>query len=195
MAELAPTNGYMVYDLSSQLFADYASKQRLIKIPDGSRLQVRGNGLPGFPDSSILVKTFYYPVNPSALQTKRIIETRILLLKDGRWNVGTYKWNDDQTDAFLTSSGVNEKISFIDPSNRPREISYHIPNERECATCHNSNENILPLGPKIRNLNIQVFRDGRYLNQLSYFQNVGVLDAMNPGNFSNMPDYANPACS
>src|SRR5918995_319568 len=51
---------YRSYTIATPLFSDYAEKQRLIKIPAGTKLIAKDDGLPGFPDSTIIVKTFYY---------------------------------------------------------------------------------------------------------------------------------------
>ncbi|HEY0667357.1 MAG TPA: hypothetical protein VGD22_04220, partial [Sphingobacteriaceae bacterium] len=59
-ANLIPANDYKLYELSSQLFTDYAEKQRLIKVPGTAQITATGDGLPHFPDGTIMVKTFYY---------------------------------------------------------------------------------------------------------------------------------------
>ena len=37
-SDLNPANGYELYEISTQLFFDYAEKQRLVKIPAGSKM-------------------------------------------------------------------------------------------------------------------------------------------------------------
>lgn len=59
-SDLIPTQEFKLYELSTQLFTDYAEKQRLIKVPKGSFISALDDGLPNFPDGSILVKTFFY---------------------------------------------------------------------------------------------------------------------------------------
>ncbi|MCP2937417.1 hypothetical protein NK983_32460, partial [Salmonella enterica subsp. enterica serovar Typhimurium] len=82
--------------------SDYAEKQRLIKIPVGTKINALDDGLPNFPDGSIIVKTFYYYNNKKdTARGKRIMETRLLIKHVGKWNAATYIWNQDQTDAKL----------------------------------------------------------------------------------------------
>jgi hypothetical protein len=59
-SNLQPSNDYKFYELSSQLFSDYSEKQRIIKLPAGTKLATVDNGLVDFPESTIIVKTFYY---------------------------------------------------------------------------------------------------------------------------------------
>ena len=56
---LVPAEGVEVYQLSSTLFTDYAEKQRLMKIPAGKKVRLDGDGLPEFPEGTILAKTFF----------------------------------------------------------------------------------------------------------------------------------------
>ena len=80
LMNLTPAKGAELYELTSHLFVDYAEKQRLIKLPAGTKMTFKGNGLPDFPDGTILVKTFYWykdKKNPSI--GRNIIETRLLI--------------------------------------------------------------------------------------------------------------------
>ncbi len=187
---LVPNGNYTLYELSSQLFTDYAEKQRLIKLPAGATLKVTGDGLPEFPEGTLIVKTFYYfkdKRHPAG--GNKLVETRILALINGQWVAGTYLWNEAQTDASLLSGSLNKTINWIDESGSPRVISYHIPDKLECKACHSLSNRITPIGPKIRNLNINVSRNNATVNQLIHLHNQGVLDSVTPGSFSTLPDY------
>ena len=54
---LVPGNGFQLYELATGLFTDYAEKQRLIKVPAGTTITVVNDGLPNFPDGTILDST------------------------------------------------------------------------------------------------------------------------------------------
>jgi uncharacterized repeat protein (TIGR03806 family) len=174
---LVPQSGFQEYSLATQLFTDYAEKQRLISVPAGTKLNKIDNDLPDFPEGTMIVKTFYY-FNDKRDPTlgKRIIETRLLIKTSGIWNAATYLWNDQQTDARLLESGTDKPVNWIMETGEKRVISYHVPNSRECATCHNSNGSITPIGPKIRNLNFIVNNNGSGINQLQHLQDVGILN-------------------
>jgi uncharacterized repeat protein (TIGR03806 family) len=189
---LTPGNGFHLYELGTGLFTDYAEKQRFIKVPAGKTITAVNNGLPQFPEGTILVKTFYYFTDkrdPS--KGKRLIETRLLINNGGQWVAGTYVWNKEQTDALLAISGSNTPVSWIDENAATRNISYHIPSARDCAACHNANNSIMPIGPKVRNLNRTVIRNNKSVNQLQHLQEIGVMGPTNPEQFAALPDWKN----
>jgi uncharacterized repeat protein (TIGR03806 family) len=177
---MVPEAEFHSYTLASTLFTDYAEKQRLIRLPAGTKMTKADEGLPDFPDSTILVKTFYY-YNDKRDPTKgrRIIETRLLIKSAGRWNGATYLWNEAQTDAILQKSGLNTSVSWTTADGEKRVISYHIPKSKECATCHNANDQMMPIGFKLRNLNINI-DNIQSANQLKTFQDAGILNSFDP---------------
>ena len=187
---LKPSEGFELYELSTELFSDYARKQRLIKLPSGTTMHALGEGLPEFPDSTILVKTFYYFNDArDTAKGRRILETRLIVKAQQKWNVATYVWNEEQNDALLLTTGVNTTVNWIDEKGKGKVVSYHIPSNRECASCHNSSGSVLPIGPKLRNLNINVWRSSGLVNQLSYFVSLGILDPIDPDRVETLPKW------
>ncbi|EDM38925.1 hypothetical protein PBAL39_22670 [Pedobacter sp. BAL39] len=187
MSALHPEAGVEVLELSSTLFTDYAEKQRLIRLPAGKKMKLKGNGLPDFPEGTLIAKTFYYPSeNRKRLQ---IVETRLLIFAGSTWNVATYQWNDDQTDALLIEEGATVRVDVEDLSGERRQIAYHIPSNKECVSCHHSGNAILPIGPKVRNLNRPVQREGKQFNQLAYLINKGLIESSRLDSFQHMPSY------
>jgi uncharacterized repeat protein (TIGR03806 family) len=193
---LIPATGFHVYELATELFSDYAEKQRLVKIPSGKVLAPRQDGLPDFPDGTILVKTFYY-YNDKRDTTKgrQLIETRLEIKSGNGWSVGTYLWNEAQTEARLITSGINKTVNWIDERGIGKVISYHVPSRHECGTCHSSDDAIIPIGPKLRNLNADVRRNGTVVNQLSYFQHLGILGDVDPTQITALPGWRDTAYS
>ncbi len=193
-ADIIATDSFKLYELSSQLFTDYAEKQRLVKLPANAKMNIVDNGLLDFPDGTMLVKTFfYYHDKRNTAAGKRMIETRLLIKAQGKWNVAVYVWNDNQTEAYLSTTGQNTPVKWIDENGTSRTISYHIPNKKECATCHNSHNTVVPIGPKVRNLNRMVVRNGSMQNQLEYLHQEGLLNDVNPAFLDELPDYNNTA--
>ena len=189
---LTPANGYHLYELSTGLFTDYAEKQRLINVPEGATITATDNGLPDFPDGAILVKTFYYYNDKrDTSKGKRLIETRLLVKSNGQWNAGTYVWNKEQTEATLATGSSNTPVTWTNKEGTARNISYHIPSPKDCGTCHNTGNSLMPVGIKIRNLNINVVRDHDTINQLRYFQQTGIMKPADPANFAQLPAWQN----
>lgn len=60
-----------------------------------------------FPNETILVKNFYYPLDFSKPEGERkIIETRLLIRTKNTWEAYTYLWNEAQTEALLKNVGA-----------------------------------------------------------------------------------------
>jgi uncharacterized repeat protein (TIGR03806 family) len=187
MSALAPARGVEVIEIASTLFTDYAEKQRLLRIPSGTNMSIDGDGLPIFPDGTLIAKTFYYPT--SKMGKRQIIETRLLVLKDKRWSAATYRWNANQDDALLLKEGATMPVEFTDPSGRARRIDYMIPSQKDCGSCHRSGDKLTPIGPKARNLNRMVTRDGVFQNQLGYLMAKGVIRDADISVLSTLPNY------
>ncbi len=194
MVSLQPAGRTIPYELSSELFTDYASKQRLLRVPEGTTMTLGDEGELQFPEGTVLAKTFYYPSDMrDAAAPLRIIETRLLVKTAGLWNVATYLWNAEQTDATLLVEGAKTSVSWIDEAGQPRTTNYAVPHEGECVTCHQSDESAVFIGPTPRNLNRLVERDGSDVNQLAYFQARGVLGDMGDASVAAIPNYADEA--
>ncbi|MCF0051004.1 c-type cytochrome [Dyadobacter sp. LJ53] len=187
MSELIPEKGVEMFDIASPLFTDYAEKQRLIKIPDGQKATIDGNGLPLFPDGTIIAKTFYY--SKSGNKKRRMVETRLLILKHGKWNAATYQWNVMQTNADLLTSGAVVPIAFEDHSGIQRKLAYKIPSQNDCSSCHRSGDQLSPIGPKARNLNMTVTAEGKRQNQLDYFIKKGIFNPADLIAIGALPSY------
>ena len=189
LANLNPAADVQLFELNSALFTDYAAKQRLIRLPDGQKMLYDNSGLfPIFPDNTLMAKTFYYildETNPNS--EKQIIETRISIKVDGVWSMGTYIWNQAQTEATYDENGSSLPISYTDSSGTMQNVDYVIPTQANCITCHSNSNVIIPIGPKLRNWNFIPSYTNQ--NQLDYFTSIGILEGVNTTNISVLPDW------
>ena len=189
-SNLQPSDDYHLLELSSILYTDYAKKQRLVKIPTGEQMIRNADGSIDFPDGTILAKTFYYYNDErDTMQGKRIIETRLLIKELDIWNIATYLWNQEQTDASLLLEGLDTPVNWINTDGISRFANYHVPDENECIACHQSNNNMIPLGTTLRNLNRNVTRNDLSLNQISHLQSEGFLNDFNLNIVPQIIDY------
>lgn len=157
LSNLTPSPYAFEYDLSTRLYTDYAHKQRLIAMPLGTSMVSNGDGLPTFPDNTVIAKTFYYNFDDRNLALGRnLIETRLMIKRNGIWEFGNYVWNESQTDATLDVDGGVTPVTFIDTEGLTHNINYKIPNEENCMTCHQSYGEIVPIGPKLRSMNFDI---------------------------------------
>ncbi|MEM6800177.1 MAG: hypothetical protein AAF696_02170 [Bacteroidota bacterium] len=189
-ADLVPASDFHLLELSSILFTDYAYKQRLVKLPDGEKM-IRGNdGKIEYPDGTILTKTFFYYTDERDRSLgKRIIETRLEIKENDTWNIATYIWNQAQTEARLALNGSDTQVNWIDMDGISQTTLYHVPSQNECIACHQSNLSMAPIGPKLRNLNRMVERNGANINQLSHLQDLGILNEFEVSQVSKIVDY------
>lgn len=176
LADMSPIGSLIPYDLNTPLFSDYAQKARFIYVPPGTSANYTEDGVLDFPVGSIIVKTFYYQndFNDSSVG-KRIIETRLLLRKTDKWEAASYLWNEAQTEAVYSIVGKTVAVEWIHTDGSQRSANYVIPNQNDCKSCHNISQNLLPIGPKVRNINkLFNYSDGPN-NQIERWRAIGYL--------------------
>lgn len=193
---LIPARGVELFKLSTSLFTDYAKKQRLIKLPEGTSMRAQGDGLPSFPDGTIIAKTFYYLKDAADSKgKKRILETRLLIKKNEQWNVGVYEWNAQQNEAYFIKDGSDKEVQWITEEGQARKIYYHIPSQSECTTCHQLSGEIVPIGPKLRNLNVSNNASHEGIHQLEHWEKIGWLELDDLSKVGKLPDWENKSYS
>ena len=64
IAEQTPAEGVVPYEVKSPLFTDNALKHRFMRLPPGEAATYDDDGAWGFPEGTVLVKTFAFPVDP-----------------------------------------------------------------------------------------------------------------------------------
>lgn len=184
LKNLQPSVYTFEYKLNTALYTDYAHKQRIIALPPGESMTYNGDGLPNFPDNTLIAKTFYYNIDDrNELLGKTIIETRVLLKVNGEWLTGNYKWNASQTEAVLDNTGSTLPVTWVDNSGSTNNVNYKIPSDQDCFTCHQTYLNVTPIGPKLRSMNysinginqLRALKDRNYLTGVSDPSTVSVL--------------------
>jgi uncharacterized repeat protein (TIGR03806 family) len=172
-----PKDKVIPYKIASPLFSDYAEKLRFIKVPKNDRI-THGDDLNlNFPVGTFLIKTFYYQSDiRDGNSERRLIETRLLKKISNEWIAMPYVWNDDQTDAVLTLAGGRTDVSWIHYDGSPISVLYSIPNMNQCKSCHVFNNVQQPIGPKVRNLNIDYVYGEDSENQLKKWISEDILE-------------------
>ncbi|MGB1248201.1 MAG: hypothetical protein ACPG4Z_04900, partial [Chitinophagales bacterium] len=174
--DLLPQEGVLPYDLNTPLFSDYAYKSRFVWMPDGTSAAYDPKETFDFPLGAVLIKSFYYPEGFAKPEgERRIIETRLLINQEDGWNAYPYVWNDEQTDATLSIAGGFTEVNYTDEQGIAQQISYAIPNKIQCKSCHIYDEEIKPIGPKVRNINGDFDYEDGTTNQLDKWVEVGYL--------------------
>ncbi|WP_233997326.1 hypothetical protein [Porphyrobacter sp. HT-58-2] len=166
-----PSAGVYPYALKTPLWSDGAEKLRFIYLPEGTQLAADGDGLLQFPVGAAIIKTFAFGEG----EARRLIETRVLLHRTDGWVALPYRWNAEQTEATLALAGG--RIDLVTPAGEA--MSYAIPNKNQCKTCHSKDGEVIPIGPKARNLSAE---------WLGLMAETGVLDRV-PEGADSLPDW------
>lgn len=175
--ELKPNERIIPYDLVTPLFTDYAFKARFVYVPEGKSADYDTTHVLQFPVGSCLIKNFYYPEDFSKPEGKRrIIETRLLVHREGGWDNLDYIWNDKQTEAYLENAGDIKQVSWTHYDGSKKTLDYVIPNKNQCKSCHWRNDaSFSPIGPKVRNLNKNYNYGTVTENQLTHWVKAGII--------------------
>lgn len=190
-----PNEGVLPYDLNTPLFSDYALKHRFVWMPQGVSAIYDETKTFDLPVGTVLIKTFAFPADfRDETPDERLIETRLLVHRSSGWDVVTYLWNAEKTEARRRVIGASIPVTFIDPQGEERHVNYQVPNTNQCHECHEEVADSLgPVGPKARHLN----RDYNYAdgseNQLARWSEMGYLTgAPDPAAAPRLPVFDDP---
>ena len=177
---LTPNDRVLPYDLITPLFSDYALKARFVWMPEGTSAKYVKDEVLDFPVGTVLIKNFYFPVDfRDESKGRRIIETRLLIHKKDKWDAIAYVWNKEQTDADLNIIGDTKSLDWVDNNGKNVHDEYSVPNKNQCKTCHAFDGSLVPIGPKVRNMNHDFsFSDGKQ-NELDKWAAAGYLTGYN----------------
>lgn len=171
-----PTAGVTLFDLATPLFSDGALKRRFVYLPTGKSATYVADEAFEFPVGATLIKSFGFPADFRAPEKNvRLIETRLLIRQETGWQAWAYVWNAEQTDAELKIVGAKVDVSVVDKNGAAVNFTYAVPNKNQCKACHSVNGDLVPLGPKARNLNRDLDYAGGTENQLAHWVANGML--------------------
>ena len=108
-----------------------------------------------------------------------LVETRLLIHKNEGWKAYPYVWNAEQTNATYAPVGKKINVKTTAPNGEALDFTYVVPNANQCKTCHQTGHDIIPIGPKARNLN--------HHGQLQNWVDLGILQEL-PTDVSSMPN-------
>jgi len=176
LAAQKPAQGVMPFQLNTPLFSDGALKRRFVYMPAGKAATYDATEAFDFPVGTALIKTFSFPPDYRQPDNNvRLVETRVLLKQESGWQASAYLWNEAQTDATLKIAGAKVDIKTIDKAGAPLDFTYSVPNKNQCKGCHAVNGELVPLGPKARNLNGDIDYGAGPENQLVHWAGAGML--------------------
>lgn len=186
LLDLEPVDGFIPYRPNAQLWSDRAVKYRWMAIPnDGThnepseQIQFNNRSDWVFPEGTVFIKQFDLPLTTEVDGPVKRLETRFFIIGEGDIGYGiSYKWNEDDTDAFIVGAGLSESFDIFENGDFAFTQTWDYPGRTQCATCHTSNANHV-LGVKTHQLNSELDYDGIVMNQIDYLRGQNIFS--NPG--------------
>ncbi len=176
---LSPVEGLEEYPVISPLWSDNANKKRWMGLPANGKINYSKDGPWLFPMGTVFVKHFEFK--------DRKLETRVLFQHRQGWRGYTYKWNSEQSEAFLINDAIDEEISIRDEESGEIKLhTWHYPSRTECLSCHNFSSGQV-LGVVTGQLNTD-FDGENFLSRM----NGQALFHINIGNPAQLPKYLSP---
>ncbi|MFW7378655.1 MAG: parallel beta-helix domain-containing protein [Oligoflexus sp.] len=171
-----PNGNGVKYELNSPLFSDYSTKDRFLFLPPDSKMQFQGQGNFKLPVGTVLTKSFAFQADlRQDEETAKLVETRLLIHRSEGWRALVYRWNEDMTEANILYGGEAVPVHFIHHDGKPRSFSYQIPHLQRCSSCHVKQA---PIGLQAKFLNHDMGLDGRQINQLEHWQELGLISGL-----------------
>ncbi|MCE9547871.1 MAG: PQQ-dependent sugar dehydrogenase [Planctomycetia bacterium] len=177
--------GVIPYEVNSPLWSDGAYKQRYMAVPgDNPKIDVTPTRGWGFPEGTVLVKSFALETEEGNHATRKWIETRFMTVYLGDWVGYSYRWNDEQTDATLVEApGQDQQFTIRVPKSEEhpdgvRQQVWHYPSRAECLVCHSRAAHMV-LGITTNQLNCDHDYGGVRDNQLRTLEHLGILRVNN----------------
>ena len=165
------------YSVNVQLWSDGAHKERWLAVPGEEKIDYTSTRGWNFPNGSVLVKSFALEKVAGQPETRRWIETRLMVRQQNEWVGYSYRWNEEQTDAELLDSGsVDVEFEIQDPvvEGGVRKQAWHYPSRAECMVCHSRAVNYV-LGLSENQMNREHDYGSEKFNQIQMLSELGMF--------------------
>lgn len=183
LSDLSPAPGLLPYQPNLKFWSDHADKKRWFGIPNGSGLMTwQMEGPWSYPTGMVWVKHFDLALTRGNPATNKRLETRVIVQQDDGVYGVTYRWNEEETEAFLVANGGDSFDLSIDDGGSPHTQTWELPSRASCLTCHDNR----PLSFNTRQLNLDQSIHGfsgnlvKLLSDGGYFDNTPAPTAMLP---------------
>jgi putative heme-binding domain-containing protein len=192
IVQMTPQAGVVPFSVKAEQWADFATAERWVALPLDATVKEFDSPVPipntyfsalmHFPKDAVLAKTISLEMVRGKPESRRRLETQVLLHDGREWYGYTYQWNDQQTDATLVGPAGGERTFTIPDPEAPggkRQQTWRFPSRAECLRCHNHRNN----GNLAFNA-LQLDRDHAYGpivdNQLRTLRHAGILSHDTP---------------
>ncbi len=169
---LTPAAGFIEYELNQPFWSDGTLKRRWIAVPDGETVNFSGTGPWSFPIGTVIVKHFEIELTEGDPNSRRRLETRLLVYRNDGWQGFTYRWSG--ADADLLASRESETITVSLAAGGTEDQLYEYPSRTDCLGCHTQASGFV-LGVRTRQLNRSFAYPAATDNQLRSWNNIGLF--------------------
>ena len=177
LASLEPAPDLVPFVVASPLWSDGLLKARHIVVPPGESAVVHEAGHLRVPDRTLLIKTFVLEARPGDPTSRRPIETRFMVRRNGVWEFHSFRWTEAGDEAVRVSGEEQVQLELEGPEG-PRELGWTFPDQVGCRNCHGFAGG-RALGPVTAQLNRRVrYHDGEQIDerdQLAALAEIGLL--------------------
>ncbi len=172
---LTPESGILPYEPILAFWSDNAIKSRWVYIPFEDQVGFSEERSWSFPTGSIWVKHFDLELERGNPESRKKIETRLLVKTSfGVYGV-SYQWNDEESEATLVGDDAVSLTYDILDNGEARQQAWEIPSRNDCLACHTTVGG-MALSFNTRQLNHEIDVEGQSRNFIKYLSDVGVLD-------------------
>ncbi len=183
--------GVIPYEPQEQFWTDGAIKTRHIAIPGVQQATYTASAGWNFPNGTTIVKNYRLPLIDGSPASAVRVETRLLVKNSGDWTGYSYRWNPEQTDAFLLTAAETREFT-IQTSGGPINYTWQFPSSSQCLQCHTVAANrTVGLSTIQMNCDYLYPVSGVTDNQLRTLDHISFFDAPLPGlpnTLPSMPD-------
>jgi uncharacterized repeat protein (TIGR03806 family) len=173
LTTLTPHAGIVPYDLNVAFWSDNAAKRRWFSLPNTNlTIGFDREGNWSFPTGTVWIKHFELELTNGVPESRKRLETR-LLVKNATGGYGvTYRWGDSLTNATLVAEeGMNESF-VINEGGILRTQVWRYPSRLECLQCHTPAGGFA-LGFNTAQLNRDFDYNGTVTNQIAALNHAG----------------------
>lgn len=172
-ADLLPNRGLLPYEINHPAWHDGAVSKHWFAYyatEDGQKIKVgwTADGTWSTPLGMLWVQQLDLEMEKGRPETRRRLETRVLVRNNaGAYGV-TYRWNDEQTDAVLVSENGDSATFATREEDGLVQRTWRYPGQAECMVCHNSTSGYA-LSFSTRQMNRETVVPGFSGNQIDLF--------------------------
>lgn len=176
LSTLTTASGLIEYSINQAFWSDGTIKRRWVGVPDNLKVQFSATDAWSFPLGTVVIKHFEIELTEGEVDSRRRLETRLLINSGDGWQGFTYRWNNSQTDADLLTGRESETININLSQGGVQTQVYDYPSRTDCLGCHTQAAGFT-LGLNTRQINTDFDYPDMRDNQLRSLNNIGLFDS------------------